>query len=253
LSRPRLLIVNADDFGFTRDVNEGIVEAHRNGIVTAATLMANGRAFDHAVALWRATPSLDVGCHLVLVQGESVLEPGRFLPASLPRLAADVLSGRLRIYEELAAQVRRLLEAGIAPTHVDTHKHTHVLPPVLEAVLHVARDFRIPWIRRTLDVPVVRGLFERRLRGSGLRASDHFAGFPLTGRFGTAELIRVIRRLPPGLTEFMCHPGYCTAELEAAPTRLKASRQRELEALTARETREAARETGTRLVSYREL
>ena len=69
------LIVNADDFGFTRDVNEGIVEAHRHGILTATTLMANGDAFDHAVALARENPSLDVGCHLVLVQGKSVLDP----------------------------------------------------------------------------------------------------------------------------------------------------------------------------------
>jgi predicted glycoside hydrolase/deacetylase ChbG (UPF0249 family) len=253
LSRARLLIVNADDFGFTRDVNEGIVEAHRNGILTAATLMANGPAFGHAAGLSRANPTLDVGCHLVLVQGESVLEPGRPLPESLPRLVAEVLAGRLRIHEELAAQVRRLMEAGIVPTHLDTHKHTHMLPPVLDAVLQVARDFRIRWIRRTLDIPVVRSRFERRLRRSGLRASDHFSGFRLTGRLGAAELIGVIRGLPPGLTEFMCHPGYCTAELEAAPTRLKASRQRELEALTAPEIREAVRETGTRLVSYREV
>ena len=69
----RRLVVNADDFGFTRDVNDGIIEAHRNGILTATTLMANGDAFEHAVRLAHENPTLDTGCHLVLVQGNSVL------------------------------------------------------------------------------------------------------------------------------------------------------------------------------------
>jgi predicted glycoside hydrolase/deacetylase ChbG (UPF0249 family) len=253
LSDARRLIVNADDFGFTRDVNEGIVEAHRRGIVTATTLMANGPAFAHGVALSRANPSLDVGCHLVLVQGESSLTPGRPLPSSLGQLLAAVAARRLRIYEELAAQVRKLLDAGIAPTHLDTHKHTHLLPPVLNAVFRVAREFRIPWVRRTLDVPLVRGRFERLLMRNHCRAADRFAGFPLTGRYGTAELIRVIRCLPPGTTEFMCHPAYCTDELRSASTRLKESRERELMALISPETREALREAGVRLVNYSEL
>src|ERR1700760_3328441 len=99
------LIVNADDFGFTSDVNEGIVEAHRDGILTATTLMANGAAFDHAVSLARETPSLDVGCHLVLVQGRSVLDPSRALPATLPELLRALLRRQVPIYEELSAQV----------------------------------------------------------------------------------------------------------------------------------------------------
>ena len=83
------LVVNADDFGFTPDVNEGIMEAHRDGILTATTLMANGAAFDHAVRLARQTPALDVGCHLVLVGGRSLLPGRRPLPASVPELLAD--------------------------------------------------------------------------------------------------------------------------------------------------------------------
>src|ERR1700709_9552 len=77
------LIFNADDFGFTRDVNEGIVEAHRNGVLTATTLMANGDAFDHAVACAKEAPSLDGGIHLVLVQGTSIAAPGKALPETL--------------------------------------------------------------------------------------------------------------------------------------------------------------------------
>ncbi|MBI3280297.1 MAG: ChbG/HpnK family deacetylase, partial [Acidobacteria bacterium] len=111
------MVVNADDFGFTHDVNRGIIEAHANGILTATTLMANGRAFADAVRLARETPSLDVGCHLVLVQGDSLLGPEP-LPATLGQLLQAMCLGRLRIYDELRAQVERILEAGIRPTHL---------------------------------------------------------------------------------------------------------------------------------------
>jgi len=244
----RRLVVNADDFGFTRDVNQGIVEAHRRGILTATTLMANGAAFDDAVRLARETPSLDVGCHLVLVGGPSLLDPARPLPGSVPRLLAALAGGRLRLYDELAAQVRRILEAGLRPTHLDTHKHTHVLPPVLNAVARLSREFGIPWVRRPVGNP-----FLGVLRRSGCRITDHFSGFRLTGRFHTRQLVEVIHALPAGTTEFMCHPGFCTDELRRASTRLKDSRQRELEALTAPETRRALEDAAVELVSYRDL
>ncbi len=138
------LIVNADDFGFTRDVNQGIVQAHREGILTATTLMATGAAFEDAVRLAKETPTLDVGCHLVLV-GEPPF------PMSIPELVPAVMLGRIAIYDAFAAQVRRIQAAGITPTHLDTHKHTHLLPQVLEAVARVSEEFRIPWVRRPFD------------------------------------------------------------------------------------------------------
>ena len=144
------LVVNADDFGFTRDVNAGIVEAHRNGILTATTLMATGDAFDDAVRLAKETPSLDIGCHLVLVGA-----PG--FPLTIPQLVRAVALGRIRIYDELVQQVRRIVDAGLSPTHLDTHKHTHLLPPVLEAVARISEEFRIPWVRRPFDFPLQPG------------------------------------------------------------------------------------------------
>lgn len=240
------LIVNADDFGFTGDVNAGIVEAHRRGILTATTLMANGAAFEDAVRLARENPSLDVGCHLVLVQGESVAEPGRPLPATLGELVRALALRRLRAYDELAAQVRRILAAGIRPTHLDTHKHTHVLPPVLAALARLGEEFDIRWVRR----PLIGPLAGRFLARHGCRTTDHFAGFRLTGRFGAAELAALIRSLPPGTTELMCHPGRCGGELRAARTRLKESRERELEALVDPEVRRALEEAGVELTNY---
>ncbi len=269
----RRLVVNADDFGFTRDVNEGIVEAHRAGILTATTLMANGSAFEHAVRLARETPSLDVGCHLVLVGGRSLVGRRRQLPATVWGLAAALAARRLQVVDELAAQVERILAAGIRPTHADTHKHTHLLPPVLEAVIRVAERYGIAWVRRPFDFPlrgmadgipwgkrvvsrslgILRRRMHRALEEHGRRTTDHFVGFQMSGAYGTRELVNLLRRLPAGTTELMCHPGYCGDELRRARTRLKESRARELAALTAPEVRQVLAEEGIELTAYRAL
>lgn len=272
MSATRVLVVNADDFGFTRDVNAGIVSAHRNGILTATTLMANGDAFDDAVALAKENPGLDIGCHLVLVGGVS-LATGRPLPPTVGSLLRELALGRLEPYVELRLQVERILAAGLTPSHLDTHKHTHLLPPVLEAVARLSREFRIPWVRRPFDFPLdtaphevpwskratsrclgfLRRRFHRVLENHGCRTTDHFAGFQLTGRFHARDLVHLIRNLPHGSTEFMCHPGFCGDDLRAARTRLKESREHEHNALVAPEVREALAAAGVRLASYREL
>jgi predicted glycoside hydrolase/deacetylase ChbG (UPF0249 family) len=272
LTSRKQLVVNADDFGFTTDVNQGIVEAHREGILTSTTLMANGDAFDDAVRLARETPTLDIGCHLVMVQGNSALT-GEPLPATLAKLLAALAAKRVRPYEELSAQVRRILSAGIRPTHLDTHKHTHLAPPVLDAVARLAEEFRIPWVRRPFDFPMsargaavpqskrltsralglMRGRFHRAIESHGCRTTDHFAGFQITGRFRTAELVRLLDNLPEGSTEFMCHPGRCGPALRGAKTRLKESRELELEALLAREAREALERNRIQLTNFADL
>jgi len=259
------LIVNADDFGFTRDVNAGIVEAHRNGILTATTLMANGDAFEDAVRLARETPTLDIGCHLVLVGA-----PG--FPLTIPQLVCAVALGRIPIYDELLKQVRRIVDAGLSPTHLDTHKHTHLLPPVLEAVARLSEEFRIPWVRRPFDfqlqpggvggakrawtnrlMRLMNGRFRSALARHHCRSTDWFAGFRITGRYRSGDLAEVIRALPEGVTEFMCHPGHCGDELRSARTRLKESREEELRALTSPEVRAALAEAGVKLVTFRDL
>ncbi len=264
--------MNADDFGFTPDVNEGIVESHRRGILTSTTVMANGAAFDHAVRLAAETPMLDIGCHLVLISGCSLVT-GKPLPRTVAELVAALARREIRVYEELAAQVRRILDAGIRPSHLDTHKHTHLAPPVLDAVARVADEFDIRWVRRPFDLPLnaghgavprleraasralglLRGRFQRVLEKRGCRATDHFAGFQITGRFRTAELVALLSALPQGLTEFMCHPGRCREPLRHARTRLKESREWELEALVAPEVRDALDRHGIELVTYRSL
>ena len=268
------LIVNADDFGLTQGVNEGIIEAFTRGILRSASLMANGPAFDHAAVLSREHEVLDVGCHLMLVQGEALTLPGGRLPGSIPQLLA-VLASSLTvdlIEDEFAAQVTRLREAGIEPTHLDTHKHTHLAPPVLKALLRVAQRFAIPWVRRPFDLPLTaargaaawrtRGVqwclkplrrnFVRSLGRHGCRATDHFAGFQMTGAFQAEQLIALIRALPEGMTEFMCHPGRMTDDLCRLPTRLRESREQELRALTDLAVQDAAEQAGVVLTSFRE-
>jgi predicted glycoside hydrolase/deacetylase ChbG (UPF0249 family) len=259
----RRLVVNADDFGFTRDVNRGIVEAHQRGILTSTTLMANGSQFDDAVRLALENPSLDVGVHGVLVQG-----PGQ--PPTVAALIQALALRRVNPYDDLKRQVEKILSAGIRPTHFDTHKHTHLLPPVLDVVARLCEEYRILWVRRPMDLPLtgppadiplgtriasramggLRRRFHRVLAARGVRTTDHFAGFQITGRYDAACLARLIRALPDGLTEFMCHPGFCTGELRAAVTRLKESREREFQALTDPSVRDAVVHSGVTLCGY---
>jgi predicted glycoside hydrolase/deacetylase ChbG (UPF0249 family) len=253
----RQLIVNADDFGFTRDVNRGIVHAHEHGILSATTLMANGDAFDDAVQMARATPSLDVGCHLVLIQGRSLLT-GRDLPRTWDELVRVLLRRELDVYGELRAQVQRIIDAGVQPSHLDTHKHTHVLPNVLSAVMRLAKEFDAPYIRLPFDVgwwPVrpLDAWCRRRLHNAQLRTTDHFLGFRLTDVLTEQSLSASLSELPEGSTEFMCHPGYMGEELRHAATRLKETRERELEALISPRVREIVDRKGIVVTNYRKL
>jgi predicted glycoside hydrolase/deacetylase ChbG (UPF0249 family) len=230
-----------------------------------ATGGATRDAFDHALRLAKETPSLDIGCHLVLVGA-----PG--FPLTIPQLVRAVALRRIDVYEKLSQQVRRIIDAGLSPTHLDTHKHTHLLPPVLEAVARISEEFRIPWVRRPFDFPLqpggvggakrawinrimrlMNGRFRTALARHHCRSTDWFAGFKLTGSYGSKDLIDVIRALPEGVTEFMCHPGRCGEDLRSARTRLKESREEELRALTAPEVRVALAEAGVTLASFREL
>jgi predicted glycoside hydrolase/deacetylase ChbG (UPF0249 family) len=234
------LIINADDFGFTRDVNTGILKAHRSGVLTSTTLMANGEAFDDAVRLAFETPALDIGCHLVLVQGHSILT-GRPLPDSPLQLLRTLAAGRLDVYAELRAQVEKVRDTGLAITHLDSHKHTHIIPSVFRTVVRLAHEFDIPFVRLPLDhttrfvgsaCQLADGYYRRFARGSNVFMTDHFLGFRLTGYLTEESFAAALRGVKDGTTEFMCHPGFLGEELKTARTRLKESRVRELEALT---------------------
>ena len=287
----RRLIVNGDDFGYTLGVNAGILRAYRDGILTSTTLMANGDAFDDAVRIARENPDLGVGCHLVLVGERAVAPPSRIptladgqgrLPASLGDLVAGLTLRRVRqedLETELREQVKRIHEAGIRPTHVDTHKHTHLHPRVMDAVTQVAADFGVGAIRKPYEnlrtlfgrgpakngggamgrslTAVAANLGRRRFAGlarrAGLRTPEHFCGIGWTGTLEPERVMQLIGRLEEGTTELMCHPGIYDEALERKPTRLKGERQLELEALIAPEVAGAISQSGVQLISFREL
>lgn len=249
------LIVNADDFGYTPGVNRAIVEAHGSGIVTSTSIMANGAAFDDAVERAHQNPRLDVGCHLNLVEGMPVSPPqkiphlvhraGKFY--TLTELGMRMATGRVPMSEiesEFSAQIEKVIAAGIRPSHLDTHQHTHLHPKVAAVMGRVGQRYGITWARRLCEnctpplregawrrraVAIASCLFvsslQRRLLQHGLKTPDAFTGFVLTGRLSSAALRATLAVLPEGVTELMCHPGYCDRELEAAPTMLKQKRE----------------------------
>jgi chitin disaccharide deacetylase len=283
----RRLIINADDFGLTPGVNRAIVEASSKGILTSATLMANSAAFDDATRAARSLPKVPVGCHVTLVDGKPVL-PAKDLPGltampasqfdqSLTSFALRVLSGRLddEIEAEATAQLRKLQSAGIIISHVDTHKHTHILPQVLRPLLRAARACGVPAIRNPfgplrfsllLEYPrlwkqysqlkVLHTLarrFRRAVSEAGLLAADGTVGVVGTGSLNLAFFRHIIDTLPEGTWELVCHPGYNDADLDRIRTRLRQSRVTELQLLISSEARQVIANADVELISYRDL
>jgi len=259
--------VNADDFGLTAGVNRAIAELHRAGIVTSASLMAAEPATDEAVDLARSMPTLDVGCHIDLVDGQPVLpanqvptlidrKTGRF-PGSLGVFLPMLFTGRIRgaeIEAEAAAQIAALQRKGVRLTHVDTHKHTHVFSAVLRPVLRAARAAGIRAIRhpfepawavhatprasfvRMAEITALRALdppFRRTLVREGFMSTDGTIAMAGTGSLDASALRSLLHRLPPGTWELVTHPGYNDADLAKVDTRLRDSRDVERQSLQA--------------------
>ena len=287
--RVRRLIVNADDFGLTKGVNRAIVEAHSQGIVTSSTLMANGRAFDDAVQRVTSATRLSVGCHVVLVDGSPLFEKinttpsdekfkdGRFYE-SLNGFAVRLVTGRINdddIEAEATAQIRKLQAAGIVVSHLDTHKHTHILPRVLRPLLRAARACGVSAIRnpfgpvhisvvakrprlwkRFSQVTVLNRLgtsFGKSVAAAGILTPDGTVGIVATGAMDLRLFESIVSSLPEGTWELVCHPGYNDAELAVIRTRLRDSRVQELQLLTSPEALEILARSGVQLTSYREL
>jgi hopanoid biosynthesis associated protein HpnK len=261
------LIVNADDFGLTSGVNRAVAELHEAGVLTSASLMARGNAADEAIAMARATPTLGVGCHVLLVDGEPVLPPDR-LPTlvdrttgrfhhSLSTFLLRLFTGRIRSEEieaEAAAQIAFLENRGLRLTHVDTHKHTHVFSAVLRPLLRAGRAAGIRAIRhpfepewavratggasltRVAEIMALRALEPRSRRilaDQNFVTTDGTIAMAGTGTLDASSLRSLLKKLPAGTWELVTHPGYNDAELAKVNTRLRASREVEYRALQA--------------------
>jgi predicted glycoside hydrolase/deacetylase ChbG (UPF0249 family) len=270
---PARLIINADDFGLTPGINRAVLELHQAGVISSATLMATGPAFEEAAEIARSNPNLGVGCHIVLVDGIPLSHPqsiptllgadGKTFRPSLLDFTQAALRGTIDpsdVAIETQAQIQALQRAGIDVTHVDSHKHTHLLPAIAAPLLHTAercgvRAFRYPfephwsckvsgihtpWHRRIIQNAMHR--FEPDFRDLIDFNTDEKTTSGALGIAATGTLDAHILRLILGalavyggdrVYELCCHPGYNDSALDAQRTRLRETRDLEREALRA--------------------
>lgn len=274
------LIINADDLGLTPAVNRGVVRAFRDGIVTSASLLVTGSAFDDAVALARENPELDVGLHLALVEERAVLGPD-VLPTlvdetgRLPRTSAEFIQRAIlggiswhEVEQEIAAQIALFQKTGLRLSHLDSHQHLHMFPPVFQIVRRLAHWIDNVWIRNSAgpwrkspDASLRRwaqrlglnltSLSARVLHGSSLpEMPDGMFGFEVSGRLSPPALEQILRKIPHGLYELICHPGEEDADTQTRYNHWGYNWAEELESLTAPEMRVALDEERIMLTSF---
>ncbi len=282
----RRLIISADDFGLSSGVNAGILTAHRDGILTDASMMVSGAARAEAVELARATPTLSVGLHLVRVQGRATAPP-EAVPALVDRTGMfrnqPVLNGfryfftpglRVQLEREIRAQLDTYAGTGLVLSHVDGHLNIHMHPTVLSILLELApqygiRALRLPReplgislrldgrarLRKVMESVTFRGLVRwalPRLRAHGMRFPDQMFGLHQSGHVTEPYLLGVLAALPPGVTEIYGHASHVDTEARHwRPADYEC--EAELAALTSARVRAALDAQGVVRMSYRDL
>jgi hopanoid biosynthesis associated protein HpnK len=278
------LIVTADDFGAAVPINEAVEQAHRSGVLSAASLMVGAPAVTDAVERARRSPSLGVGLHLTLVDGRPVLPPrqipdlvgadGRFSRDPVGFGIALFFSPKLRrqAEAEIEAQFERFGATGLALDHVNGHQHFHMHPAVTRAIARIAPRFGSPPVRIPLEpflysrrargdqalqrlgswlfyAAQTRGM-RRRLRAAGLALNDHVLGVNDSGAMIEQRVLQLLDHLPDGVTELYCHPA--TRRWEGPDNLPMHYRpQEEFAALVSPEVRAKLQAAGLRSVSFR--
>ncbi len=275
------LIVNADDFGMAESVNDGIIKGHKEGIITSTSFMAGAGAAEHAAKLAKDNPSLGIGIHLCLTLIKPVsspanlpaLAPDGLLPAGPFALMTRLLAGRIKKREielELRAQIERMLTLGITPDHIDGHQHVHMMPGVFDIALKLAKEYNIPAMRRPvgyrstggeeaklraslrmLEKLILEGISRRNRRAieeAAIKTPDYFFGLAETGTLSRDSLINIIKYLPDGTSELMCHPGLPSETL--AENDWGKGWGTELAAVTDKEAKNLIIENGIKLASF---
>ena len=278
------LIINADDFGLCESVNKGIIEAHTKGVLTSTTIMTNMPAAEQAVELAKNLPTLGLGIHLNLTAGKPlcrdntvklILDPQGYFALSPGKLAlASIITGKVRtaIETELASQIQWLIDKGVKPTHLDSHKHIHCFPAIFSIACRLAKRFGIPAIRYACEPKRVSRLpwpltdRESRKRASLVRTmakinrlqnslffkTDCLLGVNHVGKINIAFIRAVSLYNTASTSELMTHPGY-TYDLDATQTRLVKQREAEIEALCSEKTKQSFNEAGIKLIHYGQL
>jgi hopanoid biosynthesis associated protein HpnK len=278
------LVINADDFGLCSGVNKAIAQAHTDGVLTSTTIMANMPAADEAVEIAKQLPGLGVGVHLNLSEGRAVSKDagvdclldsdGQFAypPFRLSLLSTVIHKIRKAIRAELAAQIQWVIDKGLTPTHLDSHKHIHSFPPIFPIVCKLARQFEISAIRFTFEPkqlsrmpwPLLSEGGKKRARlirtmakinhiqNSGLLKTDALLGIAHTGKIDVNFFKAVSLYNPARTAEVMTHPGLPDG-LDPAKTRLVKQRKVELDALCSERTKQYLKDAGIKPVHYGQL
>lgn len=270
------LLVNADDLGLSSAINAGIIQSHVDGIVTSTSMVASGQAFEEGVQLAHRHPALGVGVHLTLVEENSVspnlptLAPHGVLPRTYGELVKKVVTGGIRLLDiekEFRAQIEKCLLAGLKPTHLDSHQHTHALPLIFPIAIRLANDYKIPGIRIPRGLPSVQDLSANRFaskcvlsllahadtvfpRGT-CKTTRHFRGLFESGALSEHRLMQILETLKVGTSELVCHPGCDDPSPRYASWNQR--RQLELASLTSVSAKAALKNLGIQLMNYRQL
>ncbi len=280
----KYLIVNADDYGLDECINQAVILAYRQGIVTSTTILANGDAFHSGIKSLRENSGLGVGVHLTLVNGNPLSRPeeiptlingeGKFFN-SYQEFIPRFLSGKIKLKEirtEWAKQISRVREQGIPIDHLDSHQHLHVFPGINQVTAELAGEFGIGRIRLpreklifyggTVPAPgrllarnalsCVSGLSKPCFSKQCLLMPEHFYGMLWGGHLNQAKLKTIVRHLPEGVSEIMTHPGLSGETLERKfPWGYQW--EAELAALTSMEVRAMIDQQKTKLIPYEAL
>ena len=276
------LIINGDDFGISSATNLAILRAHREGILTSASLMVNGEAFEEAVALAKANPNLSVGLHLVLVHGKPTLrqaeipdlvdERGGFSENAVAAGMAYYFRSSFKdqIRKEIEAQIKKFLSTGLPLAHLNGHVNIHVHPTVLGILLDLAarygvKNIRLPqedlfvtlrldrnrWIEKLIQWTIFETLSfsaRRRLKRYGFRNPDQAYGLLEIGRMSEAYLLGLLGRIGEGCFEISFHLGEAPNDWPV----FYDGRQ-ELAALLSHKVRDKIEQSGLKLISYADL
>ncbi|HEG43844.1 MAG TPA: ChbG/HpnK family deacetylase [Phycisphaerales bacterium] len=278
------VIINADDFGMTDGINRAVVEAHRDGVLTSATLMSGMAGAQAAAEIAHETPSLGVGVHLNLREGGCVstddevrrmLSPNGEFNLSMGKIfALSVLKPAMRtaIEVEFAAQIQWLIDRELKPTHIDSHKHIHCFPAIYSIVVGLAERFGIsavrwpcepgyvccyPWPkplkggRRSARILSTTALLNRRQNAKFIK-TDSFLGLAHTLKIDSDFWEMAAKNMPCGTVEIMVHPAYPEG-LDPARIRSIERRKVELDALCSEETKKRLADAGVKLVHYGSL
>jgi predicted glycoside hydrolase/deacetylase ChbG (UPF0249 family) len=274
------LVVNADDFGLSPGVSRGVVRAHRQGVVSSTSVLGNCADLPGVCALLAEVPDLGVGVHLTLVGGRPVADADRVRSLTGPDgafrgRAQDFFLSWMRnhidvveIEFEFDSQIVRLLDAGVRPDHLNTHRHLGFVPAVGRAVENVARKHGIAGIRSAVERPTLAWLTEpargleaglltglawltRRQMGARRHGPQSW-GFVEVGRLDEVRILEILGRMGPGAHELICHPGE-EDDVDNEPGEAPHLRAHELVALTSHKVRRAFERRGVTLCRWKDL